>query len=120
MKTLLLITTIYLSLLGLTTSTNMTWGTVGPYDVLLYHDIVKKSSSFLQVATLDVEYPQQFQKNNRTITAIRITDQMLDNKGGYAQLYAGGPGFNHTTIHFKSQRNKGFNFILEIFSSRFS
>lgn len=96
----------------------MTWGNVGPYDTLLHYEIVKKSSAFLQVVTLDVIYPQQYSFNNRTITGIRARDQMPDSKGGYAQLYAGGPGFNHTTIHFKSQRNKGFNFVVEIFGSR--
>lgn len=108
----------FLALVGLTASVNITWGFVSPYDIPLYHDVVKKSSSFLQVVTLDVTYPQQYQYNNRTISAIRITDQVPNNKGGYAQLMAGGPGFNHTKIHFKSQRNKSFNFVLEVFGSR--
>lgn len=106
------------ALTGLASSTNVTWGNVGAYDVLLHYDIVKKSSSFLQVATLDVTYPSAYQYNNRTITAIRVTDQVANEKGGYAQLYSGGVGFNHATVHFKSQRGKGFNFILEIFGAR--
>lgn len=107
------------SCFGLAASMNMTFGVVGPYDVLLYHDVIKKSSSFLQVVTTDITFPQPYHRNNRTITAIRLTDQMQNGTGGYAQIYAGGPGFNHTTIHFKSKRNKGFNFIMEIFCSRF-
>lgn len=114
----LLVVAFVLVLVGCATSLNITWGYVGPYDILLHRDIVKKSSSFLKVVTLDVTFPQQFQYNNRTITAIKITDQILNDKGGYAQIYAGGIGFNHTTIHFKSQRNKGFNFVLEIFGAR--
>lgn len=107
-----------LALVAVSTATNSTWGYPGPYDVLLHQEIVKKSSSFLQVSTKDVKFPAQYQTNNRTITAIRITDQVYKGKGGYAQLYGGGIGFNHTTIHFKSQRNEGFLFILEIFGRR--
>ncbi|KAG5684285.1 hypothetical protein PVAND_013521 [Polypedilum vanderplanki] len=115
----LLVVITFLALVGFAVSVNITWGHVGPYDILLHHEIVKKSSSFLQVVTLDVTYPQKYERNNRTISGIRITDQIPKGKGGYAQLYAGGPGFNHTTIHFKSQRGNSFNFILEIFGARY-
>lgn len=108
----------FVALMGLASSTNVTWGNVGPYDVLLHYDIAKKSSSMLKVVTLDVTYPNAYQYNNRTITAIRVTDQVPDEKGGYAQLYSGGVGFNHVTVHLKSQRGKGFNFIIEIFGAR--
>jgi hypothetical protein len=97
---------------------DITFGHVGQYDLLLHHEIVKKSSEFLKVVTEDVSFPRKYQYNQHKITGIRIIDQVPDDKGGYAQLYAGGPGFNHTTIHFKSKRNKSFNFVLEIFGSR--
>lgn len=106
------------ALVAVSTASNSTWGYIGPYDILLHQEIVKKSSSFLQVSTKDVKFPPQYQTNNRTITAIRITDQKYNGTGGYAQLYGGGIGFNYTTIHFKSQRNQGFLFILEIFGRR--
>lgn len=108
----------FAAFIGLTTAANVTWGNVGPNDVLLHYDIVKKSSSFLQVVTLDITYPQGQQFNNKTITAIRVTDQVPCEKGGYAQLLSGGVGFNYVTIHFKSQRGKSFNFILEVFGAR--
>jgi hypothetical protein len=107
-----------LALVGCAASVNMTWGFVGPYDLILHHEVVKKSSAFLQIVSLDVTFPQQYQRNNRTITAVRITDQVPKDKGGYGQLYAGGPGFNYTTIHFKSKRGNSFNFVLEIFGAR--
>jgi hypothetical protein len=113
-----LVVATFLALVGFAASINITWGSVGAYDHLLYHDVVKKSSTMFKVVTLDVSYPQEFQVNNRTITGIRIIDQVPNDKGGYAQLYAGGPGFNHTTIHFKSLRGKSFNFVLEIFGAR--
>lgn len=106
------------ALMGLSMSANVTWGIVGDYDVLLHYEIVKKSSSFMQVGTFDATYPQPQEFNNKTITAIQVIDQMPGSKGGYAQMYAGGVGFNHVTIHFKSQRGKGFNFILKVFGAR--
>lgn len=48
------------------------------------------------------------------ITAIHCTDQITNGKGGYATLLKGGIGFTDVTIHFKSQRNNGFNFIFEV------
>ncbi len=106
------------ALIGLGKSEDRIWGNVGPYDVLLHYEIVKKSSSLLQVVTFDVSFPPPLHFNNRTITAVRVTDQSSKKKGGYAQLYAGGVGFDHVTVHLKSQRGKGFSFILEIFGSR--
>lgn len=115
MKLLVFSLTFTVFLIGLTSSANITWGAVGPYDVLLHYDIVKKSSSLFHVVTLDVTYPGPYQYNNRTITGIRVTDQILNEKGGFAQLFSGGPGFSHVTVHFKSQRGKSFSFILEIY-----
>lgn len=69
----------------------------------------------MQIVTEDVTFPFPHQQNNRTITSIRVIDQLPKSKA-YAQIYAGGIGYNHTTIHFKSERSKGFNFSLEIYS----
>lgn len=55
---------------------------------------------------------------NETITFIDIKDQYQDGNGGYASLLNGGPGNKDVTMHFKSQRNHGFNFIVEIFGKR--
>lgn len=103
-----------LALFGSASSTNSTWGTVGPYDVLIHHSIRRKEPSFWRVVTEDFRFPISKQKNNRTITAIRVTDQIPKSKA-FAQIYAGGVGYNNTLIHFKSQRNQGFNFNVEIF-----
>ncbi|KXJ72915.1 hypothetical protein RP20_CCG016987 [Aedes albopictus] len=79
-------------------SHNYFWGYKGPYDV----------------KTLDLVYPLKGQLG-RNISAINITDQYINGKGGYASLLAGGIGYNHTTIHLKSQRGNGFSFIVEIY-----
>lgn len=53
--------------------------------------------------------------NNRPISAIQAIDQYTNGNGGYAMLQQGGVGQNSTTIHLKSQRGHGFNFIVEIY-----
>uniref|UniRef100_A0A1B0GJR7 Putative transcription activator mbf2 n=1 Tax=Lutzomyia longipalpis TaxID=7200 RepID=A0A1B0GJR7_LUTLO len=58
---------------------------------------------------------QATQARNATITYIRAMDQYVNGKGGYATLRAGGVGFNHTEVRFKSQRSQGIDFILEIY-----
>ena len=105
---------IFLALAGYAASTNSTWGFPGPYDVLIHHSIRRKSSSFMKIVTEDVKFPFPNQPLNRTITAIRVTDQLPKSRA-YAQIYTGGVGFNHSMIHFKSERGKGFNFVLEIY-----
>ncbi|XP_055697703.1 probable salivary secreted peptide [Phlebotomus papatasi] len=98
-------------------SHNMQWGNTTHYDQLLHRAFVKKSSSFMQTKTTEYSWPNatNSQPRNRTITCIRALDQYVNGKGGYATLRAGGVGFNHTTIRFKSQRGHGFDFILEIY-----
>lgn len=105
-------------LMGLASSANMMWGAIGNYDTLLHYEIVKKSSSLFSINTIDVEYPAPDHYSNRTITAIRVTDQVPNDKGGYAQLSAGGIGFTHATIHLKSQRGKSLNFIIEFYGRK--
>lgn len=95
-------------------SNNYFYGTKNPYDVVLNRTIANKSSSMLQVKTMDLVYPIKGQLG-RNITGISIVDQYINGKGGYAYLTAGGPGYNHTTIHLKSQRGNGFSFIVEIY-----
>ncbi|XP_062540282.1 probable salivary secreted peptide [Armigeres subalbatus] len=95
-------------------SHNYFWGYKGPYDVLLNRTFAIKSSSILQVKTMDLVYPLKGQVG-RNISAINITDQYTNGKGGYVNLLAGGIGYNHTKIHLKSQRGNGFSFIVEIY-----
>lgn len=52
---------------------------------------------------------------DRTITRIVVTDQYDNGNGGYAKLKDGGPSTNYAIIHFKSQRNHGYNFVIDIY-----
>lgn len=98
---------------------NVTWGQPQHFDVLLYRSVEIKSSKFLQVVSRNFSYPlSPYDRNNRTITAIRLIDQ-VPKSAAYAQIYSGGVGFNHTTIHLKSERSKKLNFIVEIYGRGF-
>lgn len=83
-------------------------------DRQLHYEIVQKSSSILQVVTRDITFPAAGQLNNATISYIRALDQYINGDGGYCSLLNGGVNLKQVTLHFKSQRGHGFNFILEI------
>ncbi|XP_077294012.1 putative salivary secreted peptide [Arctopsyche grandis] len=90
-------------------------GNVTPVrDTEIFHQIVTKSSSLLRVVVEDVTYPPPGVVPLYTITCIRALDQYMDGEGGYATLKEGGVGFKNVTLHLKSQRGNGFNFIVEV------
>ncbi|XP_034121122.1 probable salivary secreted peptide isoform X1 [Drosophila guanche] len=95
-------------------SHSVTWGSRSFRDMHLRREIVTQKSSLWRVVTRDYVFNQN-QKLARTITQIVITDQIRDGQGGYAYLTAGGPQSTYAKIHFKSQRNKGFSFIVDIY-----
>lgn len=86
-----------------------------PGDRLLYREIVRKSSSTLQIVTKDITWPKKGEISNSIINYINATDQYQNGNGGYVSLYNGGVGTRSVTLHFKSQRGHGFNFILDIY-----
>uniref|UniRef100_A0A158N7N2 Putative salivary secreted peptide n=1 Tax=Anopheles darlingi TaxID=43151 RepID=A0A158N7N2_ANODA len=95
-------------------SHNYFWGVRDPRDVLLNRTIAVRSGTILQVKSIDLVYPLKGQQG-RNISAITVLDQYINGNGGYASLYAGGVGYNYTTVHLKSQRGHGYNFIVEIY-----
>ncbi|XP_050101492.1 probable salivary secreted peptide [Anopheles aquasalis] len=95
-------------------SHNYFWGVRDPRDVLLNRTIAVRSGTILQVKSIDLVYPLKGQQG-RNISAISVVDQYINGNGGYASLYAGGIGYNYTTVHLKSQRGHGYNFIVEIY-----
>uniref|UniRef100_U5EYF4 Putative salivary secreted peptide n=1 Tax=Corethrella appendiculata TaxID=1370023 RepID=U5EYF4_9DIPT len=95
---------------------NATWGYRGPYDQVLNYTIASVKGSIWQTKSTELVFPPRGQRNWRNITAINVFDQYYPaGEGGYATLKAGGPRFNHTTIKLKSQRGKGYNFVIEIY-----
>ncbi|XP_068146839.1 probable salivary secreted peptide [Drosophila tropicalis] len=93
-------------------SNSITWGARKYRDTLLSREILTEKSRFLRVVTRDYVFRQKWP---RTITQIVITDQIRNGEGGYATLVAGGPMATYAKIHFKSQRNNGFSFIVDIY-----
>ncbi|KAM8714180.1 hypothetical protein ACLKA7_014337 [Drosophila subpalustris] len=94
-------------------SHSVTWGARQFRDTHLERIIINEKSRFMRVVTRDYTFKQQ--KFYRKITQIVITDQNKDGKGGYAHLKEGGPGTTFAHIHFKSQRNNGLSFIVDIY-----
>ncbi|XP_034477904.1 probable salivary secreted peptide [Drosophila innubila] len=94
-------------------SHSVTWGARVFRDTHLERVIINEKSKFLRVVTRDYTFKQQ--TFYRKITQIVITDQNKNGKGGYAHLKQGGPGATFAHIHFKSQRNNGISFIVDIY-----
>ncbi|XP_022222390.1 probable salivary secreted peptide isoform X2 [Drosophila obscura] len=94
-------------------SHSVTWGTRSFRDTHIRREIISMKSSFLRVVTRDYTFNQN--KLARIITQIVITDQIRDGQGGYAYLQEGGPQSTYAKIHFKSQRGKGFSFIVDFY-----
>ncbi|KAH8320010.1 hypothetical protein KR074_011044 [Drosophila pseudoananassae] len=96
-------------------SHSVTWGSRAFRDMHVRREIITEKSKFLRVVTRDFVFSQN-PKLARTITQIVITDQVREGLGGYAYLTAGGPQSDFVKIHFKSQRNKGFSFIVDVYA----
>lgn len=116
-------------------SHSVTWGARAFRDMHVRREIITEKSKFLRVTTRDFVFSQNVgslcitgyffkiifklflkPKLARTITQIVITDQVREGQGGYAYLTGGGPQSDFVKIHFKSQRNKGFSFIVDIYA----
>ncbi|KAH8292944.1 hypothetical protein KR018_001502 [Drosophila ironensis] len=95
-------------------SHSVTWGARTFRDMHIRREIITEKSKFLRVVTRDYVFTQN-KKLGRLITQIVITDQVRNGEGGFAILTDGGPQTDYANIHFKSQRNKGFSFIVDIY-----
>ncbi|XP_015171471.1 PREDICTED: probable salivary secreted peptide [Polistes dominula] len=92
---------------------NLTIGYRVPGDRLVLRSGVSKKSSWLQVVTTEVTFNvSRFDR----ITMVAAYDQKSDGTGAYASLLKGGPGYSNVTMRFKSQRNHGINFVVEVYA----
>ncbi|XP_033212031.1 probable salivary secreted peptide [Belonocnema kinseyi] len=83
-----------------------------PGDWLLEKDDVLREKQFLQVVTLT----KTFTGNGKSvITQIKALDQKTNGNGAYATVISGGVDQSYVTIKFKSQRNHGIRFKVEIY-----
>ncbi|XP_046735893.1 probable salivary secreted peptide [Diprion similis] len=81
-------------------------------DRLLIRQAVVKSSAWLQIVKEDVTFHTL---NRENITQVKALDQKTNGNGAYPSITYGGPANHNVTIHFKSQRGHGINFIVEIY-----
>nr|ABD97966.1 ACP225 [Drosophila yakuba] len=92
-----------------------TFGVLKPGAKLIHKEEIVEAKKFLRVVTRKVHFkPQQPYK----LSAIVITDHS-ESKGGTASLLEGGPPGKFAVIGFRSDRNHGLNFTLEIYSAAF-
>ncbi|XP_023308213.2 probable salivary secreted peptide [Lucilia cuprina] len=93
------------------------WGARSQRDVHMIRQIVMDKAKTMRVISGDYEFrPKPGDLHyGRTITQIQVTDQYKNGNGGYATLKDGGPSTNYAVIHLKSQRNHGYNFIIDIY-----
>ncbi|XP_065368063.1 probable salivary secreted peptide [Calliphora vicina] len=93
------------------------WGARSQRDVHLSRQIVMDKAKTMRIISGDYEYrPKPTDLHyGKTITQIQVTDQYKNGNGGYATLKDGGPSTNYAVIHLKSQRNHGYNFIIDIY-----
>ncbi|OAD58688.1 putative salivary secreted peptide [Eufriesea mexicana] len=84
-----------------------------PGDRLVLRQSVVKKSAFWQIVSDEMTFNTSRWER---ITMVRILDQKTDGTGAYASLLRGGPGYQNVTLRFKSQRNHGIHFIVELYS----
>lgn len=82
---------------------------------LLYSYHESKSRSFLRKLSYDLTIPPKGAYPNGVINYVEVLDQNSDGSGGCAYYKSGGPGYKNVTLHLKSQRNKGINFIINLY-----
>ncbi|XP_011308427.1 probable salivary secreted peptide [Fopius arisanus] len=94
-------------------SHNLIVGSRLPGDRITYQENIVKSSKLWQITTVEKTF---YAAKNERITQVYALDQKTNGNGAYARITKGGPGLNNVTIKFKSQRNHGINFLVQIYS----
>ena len=86
-----------------------------PGDKIIQHFNVYIPSSFSRVIKAF-----RVLRGDRTskITQIVLTYQSFHGSGAEASLISGGPGQNYATIQFKSKKDHGINFLVEVYGIR--
>ncbi|XP_044021240.1 probable salivary secreted peptide [Aphidius gifuensis] len=97
-------------------SNNLIVGSRVSGDRLTLQEYVYKSSSTLQIVTLEKNFTLA---GNERITQIMALDQKTNGNGAFASLLQGGPGTNSAILRFKSQRGHSIKFEIQIYSKQF-
>nr|BAN20371.1 unkown protein [Riptortus pedestris] len=94
---------------------NFSFGRKSFYDKLYYTVQEVKTRSFLRKLSYDITVPPKGTPLKGVISYIEIYDQYTDGNGACAYLNGGGVGNTNVTLHIKSQRNQGVNFIINVY-----
>ncbi|XP_026481548.1 uncharacterized protein LOC113388377 [Ctenocephalides felis] len=105
-------------------SHNMLWGQRTAGDRLLFNSIEYEEFKPLQVVKRDVKFPKDGQfimppspasmPLINIISAISRIEILKNFNCGFSSKKEC-VNYNHTTLHIKSQRNHGFNFMIDIY-----
>ncbi|KAK2589027.1 hypothetical protein KPH14_001870 [Odynerus spinipes] len=94
-------------------SHNLVIGYRMPGDRLVLRQNIEKKSSWLQIVTVEKTFNTT---RYDVITQVNAFDQRTDGTGAYASVLNGGPGHRNVSMRFKSQRNHGIHFVVEIYA----
>lgn len=97
-------------------SNNLIVGSRDYGDRMTLQEYVYKSSSILQIVTLEKNF--ELPANER-ITQVLALDQKTNGNGAFPSVTGGGPGHNNIKFRFKSQRGHSIKFFVQIFSKKY-
>ncbi|XP_066148415.1 uncharacterized protein [Euwallacea fornicatus] len=86
-------------------------GSIQYQDRLLFSQIYRKDYSWWTSKQKIVQYNAGYQR----ISAIRIYNHKLDGLTSKATILGGGIGYSYVRFKLESQRNRGFQFLVEIY-----
>ncbi|XP_014211442.1 probable salivary secreted peptide [Copidosoma floridanum] len=108
----ILLLTFVAAILTTAHSNDLIVGRRSPGDFLMQRDPARKSASILQIVKLKKTFTGD---NYHKITQIRFLDQNKVGNGAKVTILSGGPNYTFVTAEFKSQRNYGIDFVVELY-----
>lgn len=84
-----------------------------PGDRLIHRQYITKSPSWSGIVSIEKLFNVS---RYETITQIQALDQKNDGTGAYPSIARGGPGTSNVILKFKSQKNKGINFLVLVYA----
>ncbi|XP_014255979.1 uncharacterized protein LOC106670300 [Cimex lectularius] len=96
---------------------NAVFGTKQPDDntqQLLRSENIKVGPRQKKSTTYPFVYPEQGDIRGN-ITYIEASDRTADGKGGCVFLIEGGVGYDNVTLHFRTQKSLGMEFVVSIY-----
>ncbi|KAI9583833.1 uncharacterized protein LOC119636066 [Glossina fuscipes] len=94
---------------------SVTWGNRNSSDALLMRQRVVRTPLKNQYWSVNVEFPNPGQANQRTISAVIVYDHFNNKSGAQPSLWSGGPGWRFATVNLKSVMSGGINSTVEMY-----